>query len=112
MLPQNIVLKVVFSHSSHCRFLLKQEQEKHQSASMLYDKTREQLRRKEEEHRAEAEERQKVELNMRNLELEMRALMNTMKQVIIWGKQKLGSEVNKCELKSFCNPNCVWPGLV
>ncbi|XP_036432152.1 ankyrin repeat domain-containing protein 26 isoform X6 [Colossoma macropomum] len=66
---------------NNLKFLLKQEQEKHQSASMLYDKTREQLRRKEEEHRAEAEERQKVELNMRNLELEMRALMNTMKQL-------------------------------
>ncbi|KAL6474419.1 hypothetical protein MHYP_G00179800 [Metynnis hypsauchen] len=66
---------------NNLKFLLKQEQEKRQSASMLYDKTREQLRRKEEEHRAEAEERQKVELNMRNLELEMRALMNTVKQL-------------------------------
>ncbi|XP_072527973.1 ankyrin repeat domain-containing protein 26 isoform X2 [Salminus brasiliensis] len=66
---------------NNLKFLLKQEQEKHQSASMLYDKTREQLRRKEEQHRAEAEERQKVELNMRNLELEMRTLMNTMKQL-------------------------------
>ncbi|XP_049330498.1 ankyrin repeat domain-containing protein 26 isoform X4 [Astyanax mexicanus] len=66
---------------NNLKFLLKQEQEKHQSASMLYDKTREQLRRKEEQHRAEAEERQKVELNMRNLELEMRALMNTLKQL-------------------------------
>ncbi|XP_066524584.1 ankyrin repeat domain-containing protein 26 [Hoplias malabaricus] len=66
---------------NNLKFLLKQEQEKHQSASMLYDKTREQLRRKEEQHRAEAEERQKMELSMRNLELEMRALMNTMKQL-------------------------------
>lgn len=49
---------------------------------MLYDKTREQLFRKEEQHRDEAEEREKVELKTRNLELEIRALMNNMKQVI------------------------------
>ncbi|GAA6089790.1 ankyrin repeat domain-containing protein 26 isoform X5 [Tachysurus ichikawai] len=66
---------------NNLKFLLKQEQEKHQSASMLYDKTREQLFRKEEQHRVEAEEREKVELKMRNLELEIRALMNNMKQL-------------------------------
>ncbi|KAF5907568.1 ankyrin repeat domain-containing protein 26 isoform X1, partial [Clarias magur] len=66
---------------NNLKFLLKQEQEKQQSASMLYDKTREQLFRKEEQHREEAEEREKVELKMRNLELEMRALMNNMKQM-------------------------------
>ncbi|XP_060770671.1 ankyrin repeat domain-containing protein 26 isoform X3 [Neoarius graeffei] len=66
---------------NNLKFLLKQEQEKHQSASMLYDKTREQLFRKEEQHRDEAEEREKVELKMRNLELEIRALMNNMKQL-------------------------------
>lgn len=49
---------------------------------MLYDKTREQLFRKEEQHRDEAEERERAELKMRNLELEIRALMNNMKQVI------------------------------
>lgn len=64
-----------------CRFQLKQEQEKHRNASMLYDKNREMLRRKEEELRAEAEEKHKVELAMRNLELEMRAILNNMKQV-------------------------------
>ncbi|XP_029614334.1 ankyrin repeat domain-containing protein 26 [Salmo trutta] len=62
------------------KFQLKQEQEKHRNASMLYDKTREMLRRKEEELRAEAEEKHKVELAMRNLELEMRAILNNMKQ--------------------------------
>ncbi|KAI5100382.1 ankyrin repeat domain-containing protein 26 isoform X2, partial [Silurus meridionalis] len=66
---------------NNLKFLLKQEQEKHQSASMLYDKTREQLFRKEEQHRDEAEEREKLELNLRNLELEIRALMNNMKQL-------------------------------
>nr|XP_023840463.1 ankyrin repeat domain-containing protein 26-like isoform X1 [Salvelinus alpinus] len=62
------------------KFQLKQEQEKHRNASMLYDKNREMLRRKEEELRAEAEEKHKVELAMRNLELEMRAIINNMKQ--------------------------------
>ncbi|KAI5627115.1 ankyrin repeat domain-containing protein 26 isoform X1 [Silurus asotus] len=66
---------------NNLKFLLKQEQEKHHSASMLYDKTREQLFRKEEQHRDEAEEKEKVELNLRNLELELRALMNNMKQL-------------------------------
>lgn len=49
---------------------------------MLYDKTREQLLKKEEQHRDEAEERENIELKMRNLELEIRALMNNLKQVI------------------------------
>lgn len=74
----------------YCRFLLKQEQEKHQSASMLYSKTREQLLRKEEQHRDEAEEREKVELKLRNLELEIRALMNNMKQVICYPSYQVG----------------------
>ncbi|XP_036374400.1 uncharacterized protein si:ch211-272n13.3 [Megalops cyprinoides] len=66
---------------SNLRFALKQEQEKHRNAAMLYDKSREQQRKKEEQLRAESEERQRVELAMRNLELEMRALVNNMKQL-------------------------------
>lgn len=69
------------SLSSHERFILRQEQEKHQSALMLYNKTREQLQRKEEQQRAEAEERHKAELKVRSLELEIRALKNSIKQV-------------------------------
>lgn len=70
-----------FFLSSPERFLLRQEQEKHQSALMLYNKTREQLQRKEEQQRAEAEERHKAELKVRSLELEIRALKNSIKQV-------------------------------
>ncbi|XP_035280263.1 ankyrin repeat domain-containing protein 26 isoform X6 [Anguilla anguilla] len=66
---------------NNLKFALKQEQEKHRNAAMLYDKSREQLRKKEEQQRAEAEERQRTELAMRNLELEMRALVNNMKQL-------------------------------
>lgn len=81
-----------FSLSSHERFLLRQEQEKHQSALMLYNKTREQLQRKEEQQRSEAEERHKAELKVRSLELEIRALKNSIKQV------------NSCRLLDFTAP--------
>ncbi|XDV53466.1 hypothetical protein PO909_021956 [Leuciscus waleckii] len=66
---------------NNLKFLLRQEQEKHQSALMLYNKTREQLQRKEEQQRAEAEERHKAELKVRSLELEIRALKNSIKQL-------------------------------
>ncbi|XP_043083712.1 ankyrin repeat domain-containing protein 26 isoform X2 [Puntigrus tetrazona] len=66
---------------NNLKFLLRQEQEKHQSALMLYNKTREQLQRKEEQQRAEAEERHKADLKVRSLELEIRALKNTIKQI-------------------------------
>ncbi|XP_077066157.1 ankyrin repeat domain-containing protein 26 isoform X25 [Siphateles boraxobius] len=66
---------------NNLKFLLRQEQEKHQSALMLYNKTREQLQRKEEQQRAEAEERHKAELKVRSLELEIRALKNGIKQL-------------------------------
>uniref|UniRef100_A0A3B3RTS6 CCDC144C-like coiled-coil domain-containing protein n=1 Tax=Paramormyrops kingsleyae TaxID=1676925 RepID=A0A3B3RTS6_9TELE len=62
------------------RFVLKQEQEKHRNACMLHDKSCEQLRIKEEQYHAEVQERQKVELAKRNLELEMRALINSMNE--------------------------------
>ncbi|XP_016101014.1 ankyrin repeat domain-containing protein 26-like isoform X3 [Sinocyclocheilus grahami] len=66
---------------NNLKFLLRQEQEKHQSALMLYNKTREQLQRKEEQQRAEAEECHKAELKVRSLELEIRALKNSIKQL-------------------------------
>ncbi|XP_065133517.1 ankyrin repeat domain-containing protein 26 isoform X1 [Paramisgurnus dabryanus] len=66
---------------NNLKFLLRQEQEKHQSALMLYNKTREQLQRKEEQQRAEAEERHKADLKARSLELEIRALKNSIKQL-------------------------------
>ncbi|XP_051978837.1 ankyrin repeat domain-containing protein 26 [Xyrauchen texanus] len=66
---------------NNLKFLLRQEQEKHQSAQMLYSKTREQLQRKEEQQQAEAEERHKAELRVRSLDLEIRALKNSIKQL-------------------------------
>lgn len=47
---------------------------------MMYDTTREKLRRTEEQQQLEVQERQKVELTLRNMELEMRALVSSMKQ--------------------------------
>ena len=64
-----------------CRFKLKQEQENRRNASMLYDGSRDKLRRAEEQQQAEVEERQKVDLALRSLELERRTLLNNMKQV-------------------------------
>uniref|UniRef100_A0A3P8YE53 CCDC144C-like coiled-coil domain-containing protein n=1 Tax=Esox lucius TaxID=8010 RepID=A0A3P8YE53_ESOLU len=66
---------------NNLKFQLKQEQEKHRNASMLYEKTRVLLRKKEEDLRTEAEGKHKVELALRNLELEKRAILNNMKQL-------------------------------
>ncbi|XP_058841818.1 ankyrin repeat domain-containing protein 26-like isoform X3 [Acipenser ruthenus] len=63
------------------KFILKQEQEKHKNAEMLYEKSREQLRKKEEQFRKEVEAKQQLELTLRNLEMEMRALISNMKQL-------------------------------
>uniref|UniRef100_A0A672I024 Uncharacterized protein n=1 Tax=Salarias fasciatus TaxID=181472 RepID=A0A672I024_SALFA len=64
------------------KFHLKQEQENRRNATMMYDATRDKLRRMEEQHELEVQERQKVELTLRNQELEMRTLVNNMKQVL------------------------------
>lgn len=64
------------------RFQLKQEQENRRNSTMMYNTTRDKLRRTEEQHQLEVQERQKVELTLRNLELEMRTLVNNMKQVL------------------------------
>ncbi|XP_069484049.1 ankyrin repeat domain-containing protein 26 isoform X2 [Ambystoma mexicanum] len=63
------------------RFTLKQEEEKRKSAEMLYDKSRDQLRKKEDQCCKEMEGKQQLELNLRNLELELRTLRNSLKQV-------------------------------
>ncbi|XP_041110509.1 ankyrin repeat domain-containing protein 26-like isoform X2 [Polyodon spathula] len=63
------------------KFILKQEQEKHKNAEMLYEKSREQLRKKEEQFCKEVEAKQQLELTLRNLEMETRALISNMKQL-------------------------------
>ncbi|XP_049578510.1 ankyrin repeat domain-containing protein 26 isoform X2 [Syngnathus scovelli] len=66
---------------TNLKFQLKQEQEKGRNATMMYNTTGDKLRRTEEQRQAELQERQKVELTLRNLELEMRILVNNKKQL-------------------------------
>ncbi|KAM8750991.1 ankyrin repeat domain-containing protein 26 isoform 6-T7 [Acanthopagrus schlegelii] len=66
---------------TNIKFQLKQEQENRRNATMMYNTTRDKLRRTEEQQQLEVQERQKVELTLRNLELEMRTLVNNMKQL-------------------------------
>uniref|UniRef100_W5NEX0 Ankyrin repeat domain containing 26 n=1 Tax=Lepisosteus oculatus TaxID=7918 RepID=W5NEX0_LEPOC len=66
---------------NNLKFVLKQEREKQKNAVMLYEQSRDQLRKKEEQYCQELEGKQQVELTMRNLEMEMRALINNMKQL-------------------------------
>nr|XP_029138652.1 ankyrin repeat domain-containing protein 26-like isoform X1 [Labrus bergylta] len=66
---------------TNIKFQLKQEQENRRNATMMYNNTKDKLRRTEEQHQFEVQERQKLELTLRNLELEMRTLVNNMKQL-------------------------------
>ncbi|XP_043824017.1 ankyrin repeat domain-containing protein 26 isoform X2 [Dromiciops gliroides] len=63
------------------RFTLKQEEEKRLSAEMLFEKIKEQLRRKEQQYRKEVELKQQLELTLRTLDLELRTVRNNLKQV-------------------------------
>ncbi|NXK55787.1 ANR26 protein, partial [Chauna torquata] len=63
------------------KFSLKQEEEKRLRAEMVYEKTREQLRRKEDQYCKEMEEKQQLELHSRNLETELITLRKLLKQI-------------------------------
>ncbi|NWS26043.1 ANR26 protein, partial [Polioptila caerulea] len=63
------------------RFTLKQEEEKRLRVETLYEKTREKLKRKEEQYCKEMEEKQQLELQSRNLEMELVTLRKLFKQV-------------------------------
>ncbi|KAI4537975.1 hypothetical protein MG293_011378 [Ovis ammon polii] len=63
------------------RFTLKQEEEQRRSADMLYEKMREQLRRKEDQYSKEAEMKQQLELTLRALEMELKTVRNDLDQV-------------------------------
>ncbi|XP_058153759.1 ankyrin repeat domain-containing protein 26 isoform X4 [Dasypus novemcinctus] len=64
------------------RFTLKQEEEKRRNADMLYEKIREQLRRKEEQYSKEVEMKQQLELTLRTLDMELRTVRNNLNQVV------------------------------
>ncbi|XP_067171310.1 ankyrin repeat domain-containing protein 26 isoform X3 [Apteryx mantelli] len=63
------------------KFTLKQEEEKRLRVEMLYEKTREQLRKEEDHYCKEVEEKQQLELHSRNLEMELITLRTLLKQV-------------------------------
>ncbi|XP_077035089.1 ankyrin repeat domain-containing protein 26 isoform X1 [Agelaius phoeniceus] len=63
------------------KFTLKQEEEKRLRLETLYEKTKEKLRRKEEQYCKEMEEKQQLELQSRNLEIELVTLRKLLKQV-------------------------------
>lgn len=56
---------------------------------MMHNTCKNQLKRLEEQQQLEVQERQKAELTCRNLELEMRTLANTSKQVALLRKMSL-----------------------
>ncbi|XP_040104365.1 ankyrin repeat domain-containing protein 26-like isoform X3 [Oryx dammah] len=64
------------------RFTLKQEEEQRRNADMLYEKIREQLRRKEDQYSKEVEMKQQLELTLRALEMELKTARNDLNQVI------------------------------
>uniref|UniRef100_A0A8C5MPL7 Uncharacterized protein n=1 Tax=Leptobrachium leishanense TaxID=445787 RepID=A0A8C5MPL7_9ANUR len=67
------ILKTTLGHTCRqSRFMLKQEEEKRKSAEMLYDKGRDQLRKKEDQCCKEMEEKQQLEMALRNMEREER----------------------------------------
>ncbi|NXV72377.1 ANR26 protein, partial [Atlantisia rogersi] len=63
------------------KFTLKQEEEERLRVGSLYEKTREKLRRKEDQCCKEMEEKQQLELRSRNLEMELLTLKKALKQV-------------------------------
>lgn len=63
------------------RFTLKQEEEKKRRVETLYEKTKEKLRKKEDQCCKEMEEKQQLELRSRNLEMELITLRKLLKQV-------------------------------
>lgn len=78
----------LFSNKTHfkvsifnCRFTLKQEKKKRRNADRLYEKIREQLRRKEEQYSKEVEMKQQLELTLRALDMELRTVRNNLNQV-------------------------------
>ncbi|XP_068963202.1 ankyrin repeat domain-containing protein 26 isoform X2 [Petaurus breviceps papuanus] len=63
------------------RFTVKQEEVKRVTAEMLFEKIREQLRRKEEQCSKEVELKQQLEFTLRTLDLELTTVRNHLKQV-------------------------------
>ncbi|XP_078075984.1 ankyrin repeat domain-containing protein 26 isoform X9 [Mustelus asterias] len=63
------------------KFSLKQEEEKRKIAEMLYEKSREQLQKKELQYCEELKAKQELELMIRNMEMERKSLLNNIEQL-------------------------------
>ncbi|XP_048477256.1 ankyrin repeat domain-containing protein 26-like, partial [Rhincodon typus] len=64
------------------KFSLKQEEEKRKIAEMLYEKSREQLQKKELQYCEELKAKQELELIIRNMEMERKSLISNIEQVV------------------------------
>ncbi|XP_016059424.1 PREDICTED: ankyrin repeat domain-containing protein 26 isoform X2 [Miniopterus natalensis] len=64
------------------RFTLKEEKEKRRNTDLLYDKIREQLRKKEEQYIKEVEVNQQLETTLRTLEMELKILKKNLNQAV------------------------------
>ncbi|XP_054447992.1 ankyrin repeat domain-containing protein 26 isoform X1 [Pteronotus mesoamericanus] len=64
------------------RFTLKEEKEKRKNMDVLYDKIREQLRKKEEQYIQQVEMNQQLETTLRTLEMELKVVRKNLNQVI------------------------------
>ena len=60
---------------------LKQEGEQRRNSDMLYEKIREQLRRKEDQYSKKVEMKQQLELTLRELDTELKTVRNDLNQV-------------------------------
>ncbi|CAH6789192.1 Ccdc144b [Phodopus roborovskii] len=64
------------------RFVLKQEEEKRKNADWVYEKIKEQLREKEEQYNKEVKMKQKLEIRVRELDLELKTARNNINKAI------------------------------
>ncbi|XP_072509029.1 ankyrin repeat domain-containing protein 26-like isoform X2 [Notamacropus eugenii] len=96
---------------SSLRFTLKQEEEKRVTAEMLFEKIREQLRRKEEQCSEEVELKQQLEFTLRTLDLELKTVRNHLKQVEEERndtQRQLSQELRARALQAGIQNNLLW----
>ncbi|XP_071083099.1 ankyrin repeat domain-containing protein 26-like isoform X2 [Haliotis cracherodii] len=63
------------------QYNITEEEEKRRNAEVLLEKTKDQLRRKEDKYTSSIEDKQKVELEKRNMQMEMRAVNNRIREL-------------------------------
>ncbi|XP_046330977.2 ankyrin repeat domain-containing protein 26-like isoform X3 [Haliotis rufescens] len=63
------------------QYNITEEEEKRRNAEVLLEKTKDQLKRKEDKYTSSIEDKQKVELEKRNMQMEMRAVNNRIREL-------------------------------